>query len=89
MFSVSIASFVFSFPFGVFLDLFMTDSRLKERLNRILSSEYFTMTPELQTVSQQTAAAAASAAGQYHPNKDVDHSVPPPAYYVPQVHKPL
>ncbi|KAG6550324.1 hypothetical protein Mapa_008287 [Marchantia paleacea] len=40
-------------------------SRLRERLNRILSSEYFTMTPELQTVSQQTAAAAATAAGQY------------------------
>ncbi|CAM6037412.1 unnamed protein product [Sphagnum compactum] len=40
-------------------------SRMRERLNRILSSEYFTMTPELQTVSQQTAAAAATAAG--HP----------------------
>jgi len=42
------------------------------------------MTPELQTVSQQTAAAAASAAGQYLPTKDVDHIVPP-AFYVPQV----
>eukprot|EP01018_Ginkgo_biloba_P016981 Gb_07583 [translate_table: standard] len=43
----------------------VTYSDLRERLNRILSSEYFTMTPELQTVSQQTAAAAATAAGQY------------------------
>lgn len=65
------------------LDSHTSYSRLRERLNRILSSEYFTMTPELQTVSQQTAAAAASAAGQYLPTKDVDHIVPP-AYYVPQ-----
>ena len=42
------------------------------------------MTPELQTVSQQTAAAAASAAGQYLPTKDVDHAAPP-AFYLPQV----
>ncbi|CAM6084851.1 unnamed protein product [Calypogeia fissa] len=40
-------------------------SGLRERLNRILASEYFTMTPEITTVSQQTAAAAATAAGQY------------------------
>ncbi|KAL2608953.1 hypothetical protein R1flu_027526 [Riccia fluitans] len=46
-------------------ELGISYSRLRERLNRILSSEYFTMTPELQTVSQQTAAAAATAAGQY------------------------
>ncbi|KAG0576061.1 hypothetical protein M758_5G051500 [Ceratodon purpureus] len=65
------------------LDAHVSYSRLRERLNRILSSEYFTMTPELQTVSQQTAAAAASAAGQYLPTKDVEHIVPP-AYYVPQ-----
>lgn len=65
------------------LDANTSYSRLRERLTRILSSEYFTMTPELQTVSQQTAAAAASAAGQYLPAKDVDHIVPP-AFYVPQ-----
>ncbi|XP_024365739.1 uncharacterized protein [Physcomitrium patens] len=58
-------------------------SRLRERLTRILSSEYFTMTPELQTVSQQTAAAAASAAGQYLPTKDV-YQIIAPAYNVPQ-----
>lgn len=46
-------------------DLDLTYSHLRERLNRILSSEYFTMIPELQTVSQQTAAAAATATGQY------------------------
>ncbi|CAM6011285.1 unnamed protein product [Sphagnum balticum] len=45
-------------------------SRMRERLNRILSSEYFTMTPELQTVSQQTAAAAATAAG-HHEEVDI------------------
>ncbi|MCO5574108.1 hypothetical protein L7F22_027886 [Adiantum nelumboides] len=46
-------------------DLGLTYSRLRERLDRILSSEYFTMIPELQTVTQQTAVAAASASGQY------------------------
>lgn len=46
-------------------DLGLNYSHLRERLNRILSSEYFTMTPELQMVSQQTAAAVATAAGQY------------------------
>ncbi|KAH9329525.1 hypothetical protein KI387_001633 [Taxus chinensis] len=46
-------------------DVSVSYSDLRERLNRILSSEYFTMTPELQTVSQQTAAAAATAVGQY------------------------
>eukprot|EP00252_Welwitschia_mirabilis_P008215 TRINITY_DN1994_c0_g1_i1.p1 TRINITY_DN1994_c0_g1~~TRINITY_DN1994_c0_g1_i1.p1 ORF type:complete len:396 (-),score=57.44 TRINITY_DN1994_c0_g1_i1:682-1869(-) len=38
-------------------------SDIKERLNRILSSDYYTMTPELQTVTQETAVAAANAAG--------------------------
>lgn len=46
-------------------DVSLTYSHLRERLNRILCSEYFTMTPELQTVSQQTAVAVATAAGQY------------------------
>ncbi|KAJ7526367.1 hypothetical protein O6H91_16G003400 [Diphasiastrum complanatum] len=46
-------------------ELSISYTGLRERLNRILSSEYFTMTPELQTVTQQTAAAAASAASQY------------------------
>ncbi|KAL3676936.1 hypothetical protein R1sor_026884 [Riccia sorocarpa] len=46
-------------------ELGVSYSRLRERLNRILSSEYFTKTPEMQTVSQQTAAAAATAAQQY------------------------
>lgn len=45
--------------------LAVTYSHLKERLHRILSSDYYTMTPELQTFGQQAAAAAASAAGQY------------------------
>eukprot|EP00250_Pteridium_aquilinum_P008816 c18232_g1_i1 orf=318-2000(+) len=35
----------------------LTYVRLRERLNRILSSEYFTMIPELQTVTQQMATA--------------------------------
>eukprot|EP00249_Psilotum_nudum_P022683 c28609_g1_i1 orf=92-1705(+) len=46
-------------------DLGITYSHMRERLNRVLSSEYYTMTPELQTVSEQTAAAAATTAGQY------------------------
>ncbi|CAK9883321.1 unnamed protein product [Sphagnum jensenii] len=65
---------------------------LRERLNRILSSEYFTMTPELQTVSQQTAAAAAAAAtaaGQYLTSKELDHNDGPAAYYAqPEQHQP-
>ncbi|CAK9279318.1 unnamed protein product [Sphagnum jensenii] len=65
---------------------------LRERLNRILSSEYFTMTPELQTVSQQTAAAAAAAAtaaGQYLTSKELDHNDGAAAYYAqPEQHQP-
>ncbi|KAH7430606.1 hypothetical protein KP509_08G005500 [Ceratopteris richardii] len=49
-------------------DFLLTYSHLRERLNRILSSEYFTMIPELQTVTQQTAAVAASATAQYAPH---------------------
>lgn len=72
-------------------------SDLRERLNRILSSEYFTMTPELQTVTQQTAAAAATAAGQFvtqvyvHEKSAEGHVFHPEAeaatiYYPPQDH---
>lgn len=72
-------------------------SDLRERLNRILSSEYFTMTPELQTVTQQTAAAAATAAGQFvtqvyvHEKSAEGHVFNPEAeaatiYYPPQDH---
>lgn len=72
-------------------------SDLRERLNRILSSEYFTMTPELQTVTQQTAAAAATAAGQFvtqvyvHEKSAEGHAFHPEAeaatiYYPPQDH---
>lgn len=48
-------------------DLSLTYSHLRERLNRILSSEYYTMIPELQTVSQQSAAIAATVTGHYVP----------------------
>lgn len=72
-------------------------SDLSERLNRILSSEYFTMTPELQTVTQQTAAAAATAAGQFvtqvyvHEKSAEGHVFHPEAeaamiHYAPQDH---
>ena len=43
----------------------MTDSLLRERLNRILSSEYFTMTPEVKTVEQQGAVSGA----EQHPSE--------------------
>ncbi|CAN6441000.1 unnamed protein product [Victoria cruziana] len=47
-------------------------ARLRERLNKILSSDYFTMTPQMTKLSQQTAAeaaaaVAAAAAGNYNP----------------------
>eukprot|EP00250_Pteridium_aquilinum_P010111 c19162_g1_i1 orf=372-2030(-) len=45
--------------------LAVTYSHLRERLSRILSSEYYTMIPELQTINQQAVAAAASETGQY------------------------
>lgn len=46
---------------------------LRERLNRILSSEYFITTPELKTISHETAATAATAAGQYVPEVFMHH----------------
>lgn len=49
-------------------------SNLRERLSRILSSEYFITTPELKTISHETAAAAATAAGQYVPEVFMHHS---------------
>ncbi|KAJ7542043.1 hypothetical protein O6H91_10G087300 [Diphasiastrum complanatum] len=49
----------------IYPELDASYTNLRERLNRIMSSEYLTMTPELQTVTQQTAAAAASAASHY------------------------
>jgi hypothetical protein len=49
-----------------FLDVEFADSHLRERLNRILSSKYFTMIPELKTVDEQVAVAAVvSGAEQY------------------------
>lgn len=48
-------------------------SNLRERLNRILSSEYFITTPELKTISHETAAAAATAAEQYVPEVFMHH----------------
>lgn len=81
----------------IHLDNAVSYSDLRERLNRILSSEYFTMTPELQTVTQQTAAAAATAAGQFvtqvyvHEKSAEGHVFHPEAeaatmYYPPQDH---
>eukprot|EP00249_Psilotum_nudum_P022684 c28609_g2_i1 orf=398-2038(+) len=55
-------------------ELGLTYSHLRERLNRILFSEYFTMAPELQMVSQETAAAAATVAGQYATKALVDEA---------------
>ncbi|MCO5597576.1 hypothetical protein L7F22_051655 [Adiantum nelumboides] len=74
-------------------DLGCTYSRLRERLNRILSLEYFTMIPELQTVTQQTAVAAASASGQYashiivHKAGDLASSDETSAFFAPQSYK--
>lgn len=73
-------------------DLDLTYSRLRERLNRILSSEYFTMIPELQTVTQQTAVAAASATAQYASQLLIHKAGDGPAlddaivYFSPQEH---
>lgn len=46
---------------------------LRERLNRILSIEYFIATPELKTISHETAATTATAAGQYVPEVFMHH----------------
>ncbi|KAI5078204.1 hypothetical protein GOP47_0005875 [Adiantum capillus-veneris] len=75
-------------------DLGLTYSRLRERLNRILSSEYFTMIPELQTVTQQTAVAAASASAQYashiivHKAGDLAGSDETSVFFAPQEQQP-
>ncbi|KAI5073643.1 hypothetical protein GOP47_0011656 [Adiantum capillus-veneris] len=65
----------------------VTYSQLRERLSRILSSEYYTMIPELQTIGQQTVAAGVSGAGQYPPQLLIHAALTgagPPLYYASQ-----
>lgn len=66
----------------------VTYSHLRERLSRILSSEYYTMIPELQTFGQHTVAAAtAGSAGQYPPQLLIQAALTaagPPLYYASQ-----
>ncbi|XP_057820241.1 uncharacterized protein LOC131033126 [Cryptomeria japonica] len=49
-------------------DLPITYSGLRERLNRITSSEYFVMTPEIKILSQQAASVVAPDVSLYVPN---------------------
>ncbi|GLJ44986.1 hypothetical protein SUGI_0946950 [Cryptomeria japonica] len=74
-------------------DVSVSYSDLREKLNRIISSEYFTMIPEFQTISQQTAAAAATTAGQYvtqalaqdsSAEGNIYHTEAPTVYYKPE-----
>lgn len=51
----------------VFFNKFL-DSGLRERLNRITSSEYFVMTPEIKILSQQAASVVAPDVSLYVPN---------------------
>ncbi|KAH7447807.1 hypothetical protein KP509_01G122200 [Ceratopteris richardii] len=50
-------------------DTTVTYSFLRERLSRILSSDYYTMVPELQIIGPQTVDASASVSGQYSPEQ--------------------
>ncbi|MCO5614206.1 hypothetical protein L7F22_068486 [Adiantum nelumboides] len=66
----------------------VTYSHLRERLSRILSSEYYTMIPELQTIGQQTVAGGASGSGQYPPQLLIHAALAgagPPLYYASQI----
>ncbi|ERN01367.1 uncharacterized protein LOC18429449 [Amborella trichopoda] len=60
----------------LYSDVGVTYAGLRERLNKILSSEYFTTTPEMKALSQQSAveAAAAAASGNYVPQVIVQDS---------------